>query len=220
MQDHNVGNIVAFDIETRTGTDPHTGEQLGLDPRIGGIASIAFYSNTEQTVYNSDNEQALLYDIAAWLTNPAREPGVLVSWNGGRFDLPFLYTRATLLGVDPLIELLDLVEDPRQLPNKYPPIGGHNSSYVATVGAWDHIDLMYAYASYANEHQISNGLKPVAKAHDIDVIEVDRERIHELTASELVAYNMSDVAATHALALCCPDLKTWSDRQIMLRCAA
>ena len=203
----------SLDIETDTSGG------FGLDPRFGGVASVALWSADEAVVFDSTCEASMLADLAAWLTNPYREAGVIATWNGAAFDMPFLKTRADMLGVDTLSTILRLeLSDLR--PIKYEPIGGHDGAYLIGVGRHDHVDVMRAWQPWAKEQGISAGLKSVAAANNIECVVVDREQIHQLTRQELVAYNLSDVAATYELAeLAGDDLTRWLDSRSLLAAA-
>ena len=194
-----------MDIETDTSGG------FGLDPRKAGVVSVAVWNGDAAVVFDSTNEAAMLTDLAAWLANPHREPGVIVTWNGACFDLPFLATRAEKLGISELTELLDMRASDLREP-KYDPIGGHEGGYIARIGRHDHADVMFAYRDFSTERGIRHSLKPVASELGIEVIVEDREAIHELTRRELIAYNLSDVNATFELAARLGDeLTNWCD---------
>jgi DNA polymerase elongation subunit (family B) len=122
--------------------------------------------------------------------------GIVVGWNSALFDLPFLATRAEALGVELPIRL---VPDPAIIP-KHDFTPPHTCGYRAEIGHHQHADIAYAYQLEAQRLGVKWALKPVAKACGIEVIEVDRERMHDLSADELAAYNLSDARATSLLA--------------------
>lgn len=198
--------LYGFDIET-----------LGLDPTVDDarVVSVAACSADESVVFDNRNERVLLDDVASWLTNPSRTRGVLVTWNGSAFDWPYLQTRAALVGSS-LADCLHMVESDLRAPS-YQPIGGHRGGYLVAVSGWDHADIMRAWRPWAKANGLRSALKVVAKAHDIEVIEVDRTRIDELSRTELVAYNLSDVEATRVLAeQLGDDIKQWLDSCALL----
>jgi DNA polymerase elongation subunit (family B) len=193
--------LYGFDIET-----------LGLDPTVDDarVVSVAACSTSESVVFDNNNERVLLDDVAAWLDNPSRTRGVLVTWNGSAFDWPYLQTRARLVG-SRLDAMMRLVQSDLRAP-AYQPIGGHTGGYLVDVAGWDHADVMRAWKPWAKANNMRAALKVVARAHGIDVIEVDRERINELSRTELVAYNLSDVEATRILAeKLGDDIDAWLD---------
>ena len=110
--------------------------------------------------------------------------GVLVTWNGCGFDLPFLRYRADLLG---LRLGLDLRPDAA---------GVHRARWHGHR----HVDGYQLFrADVGASLRFSCGLKPLARLVGLPVIEVDRERIHELTPAERGAYVASDARLARAL---------------------
>ncbi len=131
--------------------------------------------------------------------------GVLVTWNGARFDLPFLHDRAQLIGV----ELgLDLIADTRSRSRR-DPLPGHDGGYLGRWYGHRHLD---AYAVYRADVGASLGmpcgLKPLSRLVGLSPVEVDREAIHQLTPEELEDYVASDAILTRELAL-----RRWSTAQ-------
>ena len=179
--------VYGFDIETDTTVN-------GLDPRVSQVTSVAIWSLTEQRCIADVDERELLFELARLVESlPA---GIMAGWNSAVFNLPFLATRAELLGIS---LPFTLVPDPAITP-KYGFTPPHTSGYRARVGEHVHADIAYAYKLDASWLGVSWSLKPVARAFGIQMVEVDRERMHELSADELVAYNLSDARGTCLLA--------------------
>lgn len=198
--------LYALDIETH-----------GLDPNEAAVVSIAVASPEESVVFDSKNEATLFGDTLAWFANPHRTRGTIVTWNGAGFDWPYLQTRAQLLGMHEFLAALTLVPSDKRMP-PYKPIEGHNGGYLVAFAGYDHVDVMRPWKPWSKERNISNALKVVAKANGIDVIEVDRTKIAELSRQELIAYNISDVDATLILAeKLGADLEIWRDSHLILR---
>lgn len=122
-------------------------------------------------------------------------PGVLVTWNGGGFDLPYLHRRAQLTGV----ELgLRLRHDPRIVPRE--PLAGCAGVYRGCWYEHRHLDGYRLFrADVGSSLGLSCGLKALARAVGFDTVEVDRERIHELTPDELHRYVASDAVLARQL---------------------
>lgn len=122
--------------------------------------------------------------------------GVLVTWNGGGFDLPFLHDRAKRLGV----ELgLQLCLDP-SIGGRHEPLAGHAGAYRARWHQHRHIDGYQVFrADVGATLRLPCGLKPLARMVGLPVVEVDRERIHELTDEERRTYVASDAHLARAL---------------------
>ena len=186
--------LCAFDIETDT-----TGGG-GLDPRTAGIVSIAASTSCGVDFFDSarpgsrQDEARLLLEFDRWLLDV--KPDRLVTWNGAVFDGPFIDSRARLLGV----ELgLVLTLDPGIEP-KYEPCPGYEGGYRIEWHGVDHDDVAYLWRTWCSDSNVRWSLKACAEANSIDAISVDRQRIHDLSWIELRDYNLSDTAATLALA--------------------
>ncbi|RJL21237.1 hypothetical protein [Bailinhaonella thermotolerans] len=187
--------VYALDIET----DNSEGE--GLNPSRARItqASVA----TEDTTEVFDGAEA---DLLAHLDRFLRRlpNGLIATWNGAAFDLPYLTTRAGRARVS---LGLSLVAD-RRLTPKYGFLEGHHTAYH---GIWEsavsssvphvHLDIAYAYRRHAREHEIPWSLKPVARSRGLDPVELDRERLHQYTPSQRAEYCASDAVITRQLAL-------------------
>lgn len=125
-------------------------------------------------------------------------PGVLVTWNGARFDLPFLADRAQLAGVG---LGLRLVADTRSKTRR-DPLPGHVGGYLGMWHAHRHLDAYAVYrADVGASLGLPCGLKPLARLVGLHPVEVDREVIHELTPRQLNEYVASDAILARELAL-------------------
>lgn len=189
--------LYALDIETDTAAEQIDPKYPpGLDPRTSAITSVAIYSPVGSVVFDDPDEARMLRTVASWLHADSTVPGVIVTWNGANFDLPYLTERAARCGVELGFEL-----QPTDLrPPKYEPLPGHSGGYLARVGKHGHADIAYAYKDWAAANGVAWSLKPVAAAHHIAAITVDRARMDQLSVAERLAYNFSDVVATHRLA--------------------
>ena len=81
--------VYGLDIETDTTVD-------GLDPAVAPIVTVALSNDGSDEVF-SGPEHAILYDLDTRLSELT--PGVIATWNGAAFDLPFLSDRASLHGI-------------------------------------------------------------------------------------------------------------------------
>lgn len=192
-------DLIALDIETDT-TPCHAPtreccERRGLDPRIGSITAIALSTQDGEIVLEADRvgERAMLEQLDGLL---ASRVGVLVTWNGAVFDLPFIADRAATLGVTLGLQLTPNAE----IPVKYEPLPGHTGGYEATWHALNHSDIMVPYREIAERNAARWSLKDVARSLGMNPVEVDRANMHELSADELRAYVASDAVVTRALA--------------------
>ncbi len=177
------GPLYGLDIETDT-------SENGLDPAVAAVISVAVVSDTDEWVLEGD-ESSLLLRLDLLLRE--LEPGVLVTWNGAAFDMPFLADRARRNG----IELgLSLRHDPTIL-SRNEPLAGHPGSYRASWYGHRHLDGYRVFRSDAGAVlRLPCGLKPMAKFVGLDPVEVDRENIHLLTDHERQAYVASDARVT------------------------
>lgn len=187
--------MYALDIETDT-------ELGGLDPRSAPIVAVALSGDGWASVFDG-NEASILRSLDEAVA--ALEPGVITTWNGARFDLPFLEDRAASAGVS---LGLQLVAD-QHYRSRHEPLPGHAGGYTASWYQHRHLD---AYAVYRSDvgaiMHLPCGLKSLAKFMGFSPVEVDRERIHDLTAQELHEYVASDAIMTRKLAL-----RRWSTAQ-------
>lgn len=204
--------IFALDIETDT--SPLTEAEKaagftarGLDPRITPVTAVAMHAAGSSHVIHAtdcaDGEAGLLERVGAFMigAGASRDSGgVLVTWNGSVFDLPFLIDRARILEVEDWFSGLELTPDESFAP-KYDPLPGHAGGYRATWCGLPHIDMAYVDKDECLAAGVSWSLKPWAKHLGMDPVEVDRSRMHELTREELDAYVASDARITHDLAV-------------------
>lgn len=179
--------MFAFDIET-----------TGLDPHESRVTSAAIYGDGVSVVVEKADEERLLRNIAYAFYDI--DPGLIVTWNGAVFDFPFLDHRYRLHGMTPFFTM---VPNPAIVP-KYEPVpgylGGYDIEVRTDVGTHYHRDIAYRYRSWAEANKVTWSLKPVVRAHGIDMIEVDREHMDRLSVAERMAYNLSDVVGTFELA--------------------
>jgi len=151
-----------LDIETDTAID-------GLDPEVSPIVAVAVTGDDLEEVIDG-KEASILQRLDTLLGS--LPTGVIITWNGTRFDLPFIARRAEILGID-----LGLVE-----PSGEARWFGHT-----------HLDGYVLYrADVGDSIKLSCGLKPLARFVGLPVIEVDRTKIHELTTQQCRAYVASD----------------------------
>jgi hypothetical protein len=177
-----------LDIETDTTIN-------GLDPEVAAVVAVAICGEDLEIVLDGD-EPEILAELDTILSKlPA---GVLVTWNGGGFDLPFLCDRAARLG----IELgLRIALDP-SIGGHHDPLAGHAGAYRARWHRHRHLDGYQLFrADVGATVGLPCGLKPLARFVGLPVVEVDRERVHELSARDRRAYVASDATLARTLVL-------------------
>jgi uncharacterized protein YprB with RNaseH-like and TPR domain len=178
--------VYGLDIETDT-------TENGLDPRVAAVVTVALAGPDYEEVFTGP-ERRLLRDLDERLAELA--PGILATWNGAAFDLPFLADRAALhdlrLG-------LRLRHDPA-LTMRRAPLPGHPGAYRAGWFDHGHIDAYRLYRGDVGPAlRISCSLKSIARFVGLAPLEVDRTRIHDLSNEALHAYAASDAKLARIL---------------------
>lgn len=180
--------LVGLDIETDTTID-------GRDPRHSRIVAVALASSDGDLsiVLDDPDEAALLTDLIEHVSRLDKDD-VIVTWNGAGFDLPFLEVRAKVLGIDLPWSLW-----PSKRVPKYEPVGVAGP-LRASFGHIGHVDVAYMYKDLAEAAGVQWALKPVSLLCGLEPVQVNREKIHELSPDELSAYVTSDARCTAYLA--------------------
>lgn len=179
--------VYGLDIETDTAAG-------GLDPRRAGILAIAVVTAARDIVFTG-SESEILADVDEAIRS--LDPGVIATWNGSAFDLPFIIDRAAKHGVR-----LGLAINPDSTLATRTPLPGHAGSYRGTWFEHHHLD---AYRLYRNDLKrsldVSCSLKSVAQLTGIPFVDADASRVHELEEAELRRYVASDARVARQLAL-------------------
>jgi uncharacterized protein YprB with RNaseH-like and TPR domain len=179
--------VYGLDIETDTSVD-------GLDPAASAVLTVALSQDGIDEIFTGP-EPELLVDLDHRLRELA--PGVLATWNGAAFDLPFLADRARRrrlalglqLRLDPSIRLA------------HPPLPGHDGAYRAAWHGHRHLDAYRLYRGDVGPAlRVSCSLKSIARLVGLRPVEVDRTRVHALEAEALHAYASSDARLARVLA--------------------
>jgi DNA polymerase elongation subunit (family B) len=179
-------HVYGLDIETDTTVD-------GLDPGVAPIVTVAVSVDGYEEVFSGD-ERGLLFDLDQRIGE--LEPGVIATWNGAAFDLPFLADRAARLRL-PLGLRLQL--DPR-IGMRRAPLPGHAGAYRAAWYRHGHVDAYRLYRGDVGPAlRVSCSLKSIARLVGLAPVEVDRERIHDLEREVLHAYASSDARLARVL---------------------
>lgn len=178
--------VYGLDIETDTTVD-------GLDPDVAAVVTVALSNDGFDEVFTG-YEDTILHDLDQRLA--AVPPGVIATWNGAAFDLPFLADRASLHGI---ALGLRLRSDP-SIPLDHPPLHGHRSAYRARWHDHGHVDAYRLYrADVGPALRVSCSLKSIARLVGFTPIDVDRTRIHDLSHEMLHAYAASDARLARVL---------------------
>lgn len=176
------GRLYGLDIETDTTVD-------GLDPTTAPIVAVGLATPEGDEVFLG-SESALLSRLDRRLAELA--PGVLVTWNGGSFDLPFLAARAQMIGAQLGLRLWPApTQGPSPAPGSYWPPPPHG--FLGRWGAHGHLDGFRTYrADVRRTLGLSCGLKAMARLVGMEPVEVDYEQLHHLSDAELARYVASD----------------------------
>lgn len=190
QQDYALIPLTTIDIETDTSNGG------GLDPMHSKVVavSVAYSDNEEVVVLDSSSEEEILSSLDVLV---ASRKGLLVTWNGSGFDMPFLHKRYVAAGVSTGLRVL---VDP-SIPSKYPTNQGLGPPVRVSWHSAAHVDIANIYSQFALDAKIKWSLKNVAKHLGYTPVEVDRERIHALSPQELREYVASDAAVTLKLAM-------------------
>jgi uncharacterized protein YprB with RNaseH-like and TPR domain len=177
--------VYGLDIETDTTTD-------GLDPAVARVVTVALASEGYEETFTGP-EATLLADLDDRLAR--LEPGVIATWNGGAFDLPFIADRAAMhdlaLGLSLRYDASIAVRSP--LP-------GHAGAYRASWFRHSHLDAYRVYRGDVGPAlRISCSLKSIGRFVGLSPVEVDRTRIHDLSNEALHAYAASDARLARIL---------------------
>src|SRR3954451_21088480 len=178
--------VYGLDIETDTSVD-------GLDPAVAPVVTVALSNPAFDEVF-AGREDEILFELDDRLAE--LEPGVIATWNGAAFDLPFLADRAALHGIELGLRLrLD-----QSMTMRHAPLPGHPGSYRARWHNHGHLDAYRLYrADVGPALRVSCSLKSIARLVGFTPIDVDRTRIHDLSHEILHAYAASDARLARVL---------------------
>lgn len=181
--------VYGLDIETDTATD-------GLDPRVGRILCVGLSGPGGELVLAHHDERSLLLELDGWLADLT--PGVLATWNGAAFDLPYLATRAARLDIDLGLDLrLDA-----GVALHHDPLPGHDGAYRASWYDHTHLDAYRVFRpDVGRTFGLSCSLKSVAGLAGLQPVDADASRVHELARDDLYGYVASDARCTRELVL-------------------
>lgn len=183
--------LYGLDIETDTTID-------GLDPQVSPIVAVAVATNDGTTVLLGD-EADILHRLEQTLD--ALPAGVIVTWNGAGFDLPFLAHRSRVCSVPLSLRVVGhpWAADP---PTAIDANDGPEPASLSVWGAHGHLDGYRVYRSDVGATlRLSCGLKSMARLVGLSPVEVDRTDISSLSAAALHAYVASDAELARELVL-------------------
>lgn len=171
---------LALDIET-----------TGLDPETDSVVAVGIARPGDVQAIRSDDEVELLHWVES-VMSVGPPSGLVVTWNGEEFDLPFLAQRFRDRGVPTKLSAV-----PRAELGKY-----GKPLHTCTWAGLEHLDLAPIYREAAKQHGVPWSLKPVAEAVlGVMPVEVDRRgsAIAQMPEDALLEYLRSDISITLAL---------------------
>lgn len=178
--------LYGLDIETDTATG-------GLDPSCSAILAVGLATSHGTRVFHGPEPR-----ILATLDQAVRDlaPGVLVTWNGGGFDLPFLAHRAHHHRLPVGLRLWpDL-----RVPARAPLPGCDAPAYSAAWHHHGHVDAYRLWRHVRLALGVSASLKSIAGHLGLATVETDASRVHELTPAQLSRYVARDAELAAELA--------------------
>ena len=177
--------IYGLDIETDNTED-------GLDPAVASVRAIALSGRNFDELFVGDEADILLALDARLAALPT---GVVATWNGSAFDLPFLADRARILGIDLGLKLrLD-----RRLTLHRAPLPGHAGAYRASWYDHGHLDTFRIYGAEAGAAQRLS-LRSLGRLVGIGGQDVHPARTQTLCNEALHACAPSDARLARVLA--------------------
>jgi uncharacterized protein YprB with RNaseH-like and TPR domain len=178
--------VYGLDIETDT-------TENGLDPRVASVVTVALACPGYEEVFTGPESQ-LLVDLDERLAQ--LEPGVIATWNGAAFDLPFIADRAAMHDLPVGLRL----QHDSAITMRRAPLPGHRGAYRASWFDHGHIDAYRLYRGDVGPAlRFSCSLKSIARFVGLAPVEVDRTKIHDLSNEALHAYAASDARLARIL---------------------
>lgn len=164
-------------------------DRMALSPLYGRVCAYVTISDTEtdkpeirRGCITSDTDEGEISAIEEIFKTISGKR--VITYNGNGFDLPFIYRRAVLLGIDPReFGVPTLAEMTARYNNKH------------------HIDIMQVWCGYGNYEKLDNLAKAILEDQKI---EIDFREFPELIRTEdgrkrLLDYCQQDVALTMKL---------------------
>jgi hypothetical protein len=159
---------------------------MGLDPMTGRVLCFAAANNETETgaileAMTDDAERAVIQELMQMLGYEAMR---LVTWNGGGFDLPFIYKRAMILGVNPA-------------DFQAPPLNAWTKRYTTDT----HFDLMQVWGNWTERTKLDTVAAMVLgeRKQEIDFTTFPELMQSEEGRNKIAEYCMQDTRLTWRL---------------------
>ena len=179
------GEIYGLDIETDTRHD-------GADPAVAAVRTVALSCRRHDEVFTGD-EATLLTDLNDRLASLPH--GIVATWNGSTFDLPFIADRARLLGVR--LDLRLCMD--RRLTLGRTPLPGHAGAYRGAWGGHGHVDTFRLYG-LNSASPVWTSLRTIGRVLGLAPHTGPSDRTLDLANEALHAHAASDARLARVLA--------------------
>ncbi len=177
-------NFYGIDIETDT--------TQAVDPAVAPIHTVALSGAAFDEEFTGD-ETELLQALNTRLA--ALPPGVLATWTGATYDLPYIADRARVLGVD--LDL-QLCRD-RRLTFGRTLLPGHGGAYRGAWGSHGHLDTFRLYG-HTGGPSVWSSLRTIGRLVGLGTMPMVARRHDDLTNEALHAHARSDARLARVLA--------------------
>lgn len=181
----NVGEFYGLDIETDTTVD-------GADPMVAPIRTVALSCRRLDEVFTGVEADLLVALDERLASLP---PGILATWNGATFDLPYIADRARLLGLNLSLRLCT----DRRLTLCRTPLPGHAGAYRGSWGDHRHIDTFRLYGRGTSAAPWSS-LRTIGRMLGLHTSSGPIDRTDDLANEARHAYASSDARLARVLA--------------------
>ena len=174
------------------GIDIETDTTRAVDPAVAPILTVALSGVAFDEEFTGGEADLLRALNARLATLP---PGVLATWNGATFDLPYIADRARVLGV--ALDL-QLCRD-RRLTFGRSLLPGHGGAYRGAWGVHGHLDTFRLYG-HTGGPSVWSSLRTIGRLVGLGAMPTVVRRHDDLANEALHAHASSDARLARVLA--------------------
>jgi len=161
---------------------------MALNPFFGRVASYSFVNSEGDTSSVIENpiddksESFIIECLLGLITGVIQSDNTIVTWNGNAFDLPFIYKRAMMLGVE--------------LPEDCPVLSQLTKRYTVHP----HLDLALALNGWQNYLSLNSVAMPLLREGKIDFdVTLIKSMIENGEGDKVLQYNRHDAELTYRI---------------------
>lgn len=160
-------------------------DKMALNPFYGRICSYsAFGDDINQgavlSVLDDEAERAIVIDALSLFSHKENNSPRVVTWNGNGFDLPFMFKRAMILGID-------------AASLGVPPLSFWSKRYVVIP----HCDLMQVFCGWTGYLKLDDAARIILGQKKIEIdVTLFSDMIEKGQRSEVLVYNERDTKLT------------------------